>query len=113
MGKDHREYALYLELKDIAHTRTKAQSPQTNGICERFNKTCKDEFHSVAFRRKVYRSVDEIQLDLDAWQVHYNNERTHSGKYCYGKTPIRTFVDSIPLAKEKLFGHDESDGQGM
>jgi len=64
---EHHEYALHLELEDIAHTRTKARSPQTNGICERFNKTCKDEFYSVAFRRKVYRSDEEIQLDLDAW----------------------------------------------
>jgi len=72
----------------------------------------KDEFYSVAFRRKVYRSVEEIQLDLDEWLGQYNNERTHSGKYCYGKTPMRTFVDSIPLAREKLFGHHESDGQG-
>ena len=68
--------------------------------------------YAVAFRRKVYRSVEEIQLDLDAWLVHYNNERTHSGKHCYGKTPMQTFVDSIPLARERLFGHDESDGQG-
>jgi len=36
--------------------------------------------------------------------VHCNNERTHSGKYCYGKTPMQTFVDSIPLAKERLLG---------
>ena len=35
-----------------------------------------------------------------------------SGKYCCGKTPIQAFVDSIPLAREKLFGHDEPDGQG-
>jgi len=110
---EHHEYALYLDLEDIGHSRTKAKPPQTNGICERFNKTCKDEFYSVAFRRKVCRSVEEIQLDLDAWLVHYNNGRTHSGKHCYGKTPMRTRADSIPLAKERLFGHDESDGQGV
>ena len=51
--------------------------------------SCKDEFYSAAFRRKVYRSVDEVQLDLEAWLVHYNNERTHSGKYCYGNTEIK------------------------
>ena len=66
-NRDHHEYALYLELENIERSRTKAKSPQTNGICERFNKTCKDEFYSVAFRRKVYRSDEEIQLDLDAW----------------------------------------------
>jgi len=69
-NREHHEYALYLELEDIAHTRTKARPPQTNGICEQFNKTRKDEFCSLAFRRKVYRSVDEIQPDLDVWLCH-------------------------------------------
>jgi len=63
---------------------------------------CKDEFYSVAFRKKVYRNINEIQLDLDEWIQQYNQERTHSGKYCYGKTPMQTFMDSIPLAKDKL-----------
>ena len=111
-NRERHEYAPYLELENIERTRTKAKSPQTNGICERHNKTCKDEFCSVGFRRKVYGSVEEIQLDLDAWLGQHNNERTHSGKYCYGKTPMQTFVDSIPLVKERLFGHDESGGQG-
>jgi hypothetical protein len=33
---------------------------------------------------------------------NYNYERTHSGKYCFGKTPMQTFTDSIPMAQEKL-----------
>jgi hypothetical protein len=110
-NREHHEYALYLDLENIDHSRTKARSPQSNGICERFNKTCKDEFYSIAFRKKVYRNINEIQLDLDEWVWQYNNERTHSGKYCYGKTPMQTFTDSIPLAEEKLFGYDISDGQ--
>ena len=110
-NREHHEYALYLDLENIDHTKTKAKHPQTNGICERFNKTCKDEFYSIAFRKKVYHSINEIQLDLDEWNRQYNHERTHSGKYCYGKTPMRTFIDSVPLAKEKLFGYDVSDGQ--
>jgi hypothetical protein len=110
-NREHHEYVLYLDLENIEHTRTKTRHPQTNGICERFNKTCKDEFYSVAFRKKVYRSIDEIQLDLNEWLQEYNYERTHSGKYCYGKTPMQTFADSTPLAKEKLIGYYESDGQ--
>ena len=110
-NREHHEYALYLELENIDHSKTKARHPQTNGICERFNKTCKDEFYSIAFRKKVYRGIDEIQLDLDEWIRRYNHERTHSGKYCYGKTPMQTFIDSIPPAEEKLFGYDVSDGQ--
>lgn len=80
---------------------TKAYSPQTNGICERFNKTMKQEFFEVAMRKKIYNSVDELQQDLDTWLHYYNHERSHSGKFCYGKTPIQTFIDSKKLALEK------------
>jgi hypothetical protein len=101
-SREHHEYQLYLAIEDIDHSRTKAKSPQTNGICERFHRTIQDEFYAVAFRKKIYRSIDELQKDLDLWMDHYNQERTHSGKYCYGKTPMQTWNDSLDLAKEKL-----------
>jgi transposase InsO family protein len=99
---EHHEYELYLAIENIDHTRTKARSPQTNGICERFHKTLLDEFYRVAFRKKLYRSIAELQKDLDAWLAEYNNERPHQGRWCYGKTPMETFIDTLPVAKEKL-----------
>ncbi len=54
------------------------------------------------FRKKLYQSIDELQNDLDFWVEEYNKERPHSGKYCYGKTPYQTFMDSKYLAKEKM-----------
>jgi len=108
--REHHEYQLYLTIEDIDHTRTKAKSPQTNGICERFHKTMQNEFFFVAFRKKVYRSIEELQDDLDQWIGWYNTERTHTGKHCYGKTPLQTFEDSILLAKEKLIDHNELKG---
>ena len=60
-----------------------------------------DEFYAVAFRKKLYTSIEQLQEDLDRWLDWYNNERTHSGKYCYGKTPIETFLDAKHLAHEK------------
>ena len=99
--KEEHAYQLYLALEDIDHTRTKAKSPQTNGICERFHRTIQDEFYAIAFRKKVYGSIEELQHDLDEWLHWYNHERTHSGKYCYGKTPWQTFLDSKHLALEK------------
>ena len=98
---DKHEYELYLAIEDIDHTRTKTKSPQTNGICERFHKTILDEFYRVAFRKKLYTSLEEIQKDLDEWLTQYNEQRTHQGRWCYGKTPMQTFLDSIHLAKEK------------
>jgi hypothetical protein len=52
-------------------------------------------------RRKLYTSIEQVQIDVDQWIETYNHERTHSGKYCYGKTPIETFSASKHLAKEK------------
>jgi Winged helix-turn helix/Integrase core domain len=101
-SREQHEFQLYLAIEDIDHTKTKAKSPQTNGICERFHRTIQDEFYAIAFRKKIYRSVAELQADLDRWMYNYNNERTHSGKYCFGKTPMQTLIDSIPLAQEKL-----------
>jgi transposase InsO family protein len=99
---DRHEYELYLAVEDIDHTRTKTRSPQTNGICERFHKTVLNEFYRVAFRKKLYGTLEELQADLDAWLREYNETRPHQGRWCYGKTPMQTFLDSVPLAKEKL-----------
>jgi transposase InsO family protein len=101
-SRESHEYQLYLAVENIDHSRTKAKSPQTNGICERFHRTIQEEFYSVAFRKKLYVSLEDLQTDLDAWLREYNEERAHSGKYCFGKTPQQTFLDSAPLAKAKM-----------
>ena len=96
------DYQLYLALNDIEHTKTKARHPQTNGICERFHKTILQEFYQVAFRRKLYLSLAELQTDLDVWLAYYNNERTHQGKMCCGRTPLQTLVAGKEAWNEKV-----------
>ncbi|AIJ45738.1 hypothetical protein O987_07965 [Comamonas testosteroni TK102] len=76
--------------------------PQTNGICERFHKTILQEFYQVAFRRKIYRSIDELQTDLDDWINYYNGQRTHQGKMCCGRTPLQTLMDAKEVWDEKV-----------
>ncbi|MEM1321597.1 MAG: IS481 family transposase [Bacteroidota bacterium] len=98
---ENHPYQLYLDLEDIDHTKTKAKSPQTNGICERFHRTIQNEFYAIMFRKKVFRSIQELQEELDIWIEWYNKERTHSGKHCNGKTPWATFIQSKHLALEK------------
>lgn len=98
---ENHPYQLYLDLEDIDHTRTKVKSPQTNGICERFHRTIQEEFYAIIFRKKVFKSIEELQTELDVWIDWYNRERTHSGKHCYGKTPWQTFIQSKHLALEK------------
>jgi transposase InsO family protein len=99
---EHHEYELYLAVEDIDHSRTKTKSPQTNGIVERLHKTMLNEFYRVAFRKKVYASIAELQADLDEWIRGYNAARPHQGRWCFGKTPMQTFLDAIPIAKEKM-----------
>jgi transposase InsO family protein len=99
---EHHDYQLYLAVNDIDHTKTKAKSPQTNGICERFHKTILQEFYQVTFRKKLYTDLDELQNDLDEWLNYYNNERTHQGKMCCGRTPLVTLEDGKSLWQEKL-----------
>jgi rhamnogalacturonyl hydrolase YesR len=91
-------------MEDIDHSKTKAKSPQTNGICERFHKTMQEEFYATAFRKKVYDNLQELQQDLEEWLVEYNQRRPHSGRYCFGKTPYQTWLDSLYRARMKLLG---------
>jgi transposase InsO family protein len=103
--REHQEYQLYLALENIDHTKTKARSPQTNGICERFQRTMQNEFYSLAFRKKLYSSLEQLQADADSWIREYNENRPHSGKYCFGKTPWQTFLDTKHVAQEKQLDH--------
>jgi transposase InsO family protein len=99
---EHHEYELYLAVEDVDHSRTKAKNPQTNGIVERFHKTVLNEFYRVVFRKRIYGSLAELQADLDGWMRSYNEDRPHQGRWCFGKTPMQTFLDTVPLAHEKL-----------
>lgn len=100
-NREHHEYQLYLDIEDIDHTKTKVRHPQTNGVCERFHQTVQNEFYAIAFRKKIYTNLEELQKDLDAWVKDYNEERTHQGRYCFGKTPMETLRDSIHLTRAK------------
>jgi transposase InsO family protein len=99
---ENHEYELYLQLEGIEHSKTKVRHPQSNGICERLHRTMQDEFYAITFRKKLYKDLESLQADLDEWMKHYNEERPHSGRYCFGKTPLQTFHESLTLARQKL-----------
>ena len=90
-NREYHEYQLYLAVENIDHTRTKAKSPQTNGICERFHKTVLTEFYQIAFRKKIYKTLDELQTDLDNWLTEYNCQRTHTGSTVLARPLCRPF----------------------
>lgn len=57
----------------IRHLLTAPRSPTTTGKVERFHKTLRAEF----LRGKVFASLEEAQVALDAWVHHYNHDRPH------------------------------------
>jgi transposase InsO family protein len=89
-------------VENLDHTRTKVKSPQPNGIVERLHKTRLTEFYRLTFRKKIYTTLPDLQTDLDGWLREYNEHRVHQGRWCYGRTPMQTFLETIPLAKEKM-----------
>lgn len=97
---DKHPFQLFLNLNSIEHRKTKAYHPQTNGITEKLNQTIQNEFYKVAFRKKLYQSLDELQADLDHFMEDYNRNRTHQGKRCQGRTPMETFEAGLNLAYE-------------
>lgn len=102
-------YQLFLHLSGVEHSRTKVRHPQTNGSTERLNQIVQDEFYKVAFRKKIYKSIEEIQIDLDIFMDDYNNERTNQGKHCKGRTPMQTFEDGRALYQKYVFENSEEE----
>jgi len=94
---EHCEYELYLELENIEHTYTKAGSLPKSGLCERFHKVIFERFYRLALREKRYNSLEELQVATDAWLQKYNESRPNRGGSCHGKTPLRTFLDSVSI----------------
>ena len=109
---EHHESQLYLAIENIDHSRTKTKSSQTNGICERFHRTILEEFYQVAFRKQIYSSIEQLQQDVDDWIDSYNCTRPHSGRYCYGKTPMQTFLDSKAIVQQKMLERQFDDTMG-
>jgi len=101
--KETHPYQLFLHLNDMEHTRIRVGRPQTNGAVERLNQTIQEEFYKVAFRKRLYRSVEEIQADLDAYMAWYNTERTNQGRYCQGRTPMQTFLEGLELYQKYVY----------
>jgi len=107
---DH-PYQLFLHLNGVEHSRTKARHPQTNGCTERMNQIIGEEFYQVAFRKKLYKSLDEIQTDLDQYLDGYNYRRTNQGRHCKGRTPMDTFLEDLILCDEYIYMNDGEEDE--
>jgi len=97
------DYELMLEIFGIEHSRIRVGMPQTNGFVERFNRTLLEEFFCVAFRRKWYYSLEELQQDMDTFMWHYNFQRPHLGYRLNGKRPIEVLLDRSNYPKRLTY----------
>lgn len=104
---DQHLFELYLGAQGIEHRTTRPASPFTNGFVERFHRTLKDEFFTKAFREKWYKSVDELQADLDQFIKFYNEERAHSGYRCQGRTPMATLKSKLDTPMSEVSEHSD------
>lgn len=103
-------YQLFLYLNDIEHSRTKVRNPQTNGAVEKLHQTIQNEFYNTAFRKTLYRSLEQMQGDLDKFMRKYNLDRTNQGKRCKGRTPYETFTEGVELYNQMVYQREEVDG---
>ena len=100
-GTSLHPYELYLALNDIEHRKTKVRRPQSNGFVERFNGTVQAEFFDLTFRTKLYTAIEQLQVDLDQWLVHYNTERPHQGYHNMGRRPFDTIQESLKQSQSQ------------
>ena len=61
-----------------------------------------NEFYRIAFRKKLYGSIADLQADLDQWLEEFNCTKSHQGRWCFGKTRMPTFLDAKPITEEKM-----------
>jgi len=105
-GLNH-DYELTLKIFDIEHKRIRVGMPQSNGFIERFNRTLLEEFFCVAFRKKWYYSLEELQRDLDTYLWHYNFQRPHQGYRLKGKGPIEVLLNGAEYPKRLTYDRIE------
>ena len=86
-----------------AAPRPRARKPMESAS---FHRTVLDEFYRVAFRKKIYRTIGELQTDLDAWITEYSQQRPHQGRWCFVKTPCRPFLTRCHWQRRNSWPHE-------
>jgi hypothetical protein len=92
-----------LASENLEQSRPKGKSPQPTGSVARVPKTRRNECARLTCRQKSDSRLLEVQADLEEWLRYYTEERVPQGRWCYGRTPRRTFWDTLPVAEEKFF----------
>ena len=94
---EHHEYELYLALEDVDHSRTKTKSPQTNGSSSASTRPCSMS-STASPPKKIYGSIADSRRTSTGSKLQRG--RPHQGRWCFGKTPLQTFLDATPIARK-------------
>jgi hypothetical protein len=57
-NREQHESPLYFTVEMIDHIKTKTRSPQTNRICESFQRTILNELYHIVFKKEIYNSLE-------------------------------------------------------
>lgn len=96
------KYQQLLRKLNIKHIKMRAyNSPEVNGICARFHAVVKSNFYDSILRTTSFANIGELENALQNWVIEYNENTPHQERYCFGKTPMATLLDSQHLIKEK------------
>lgn len=70
---------------------TQPGKPMQNGLVEKLNGTIRTE----CLNPKIFKTIGEVQIELDRWWQVYNFERPHSA--LKGKTPQEVWLNQDEL----------------
>lgn len=82
-------------------------------MTEKLNQTIQEEIYSVALRKRLYATMEDLQDDLDAFMHRYNTDRTNQGKHCQGRTPMETFLAGKELYQRYVYEETETTEEVM
>ena len=97
-GVPWQAFTAWIKANGVAIQYIQPGKPNQNAYIERFNRTFRDE----VLNQHLFVRLDDVREVAHWWMIEYNEQRPHQGRWCYGKTPMQTFIDTLPVAKEKL-----------
>ena len=78
---------------DVTHHRIPPRSPNHNAVCERFQGTVLQECWRVAFHRRRFGTIRQLQAEADAWLHGYHHRRRNHGDFMRGRTPRQVLAE--------------------
>jgi hypothetical protein len=95
------QYQKLLAGLNIEHAFRSSRGSATDLSTRDFNQALQDEFLRFALRSRASWTLEALQQAADEWLAFYNEARPNPLRFCYGKTPLATFIDAVTGEAEK------------